>query len=204
MTKNYLDKAYGLETQADTDAFYGDWAASYDTEIAENGYATPARTAAALWRFRPQAQTPVLDYGCGTGLSGLALRGAGFERIDGTDPSPEMLAGARAKNAYRHLTPLDVTNPAPITAGHYAIIAAIGVIGVGAAPLTTFDLLMHALPAGGVLGFSFNDHALADPSYEAKVSEWVDTGHARLLFREYGDHLPGVGLKSNVYVIERS
>ena len=27
----------------------------------------------------PEAQTPVLDYGCGTGLSGVALRAAGFE-----------------------------------------------------------------------------------------------------------------------------
>ena len=36
----------------------------------------------------------ILDFGCGTGLSGLALRAAGVQVIDGCDLSEGMLAHA--------------------------------------------------------------------------------------------------------------
>ena len=54
------------------------------------------------------------------------------------------------------------------------------------------------------LAFSYNDHALADPKHEAAVAEWTDCGAAALIFKEYGDHLPGIDLKSNVYILEKS
>ena len=204
MVKTYLDKAYALETQDDTDALYGDWAASYDAEVKENGYATPGRAAAALFAKLPEPQTPVLDYGCGTGLSGLALKLAGFEMIDGMDPSPEMLNGAREKNVYRRLSQLDVTAKAPIEQGSYKAIAAIGVIGTGAAPVGTLDILLHALNKGGLLVFSYNDHALAIPSFEGRLNDWLDCGAARLLSKDYGPHLPQQEINSNVYVVEKA
>ena len=51
--------------------------------------------------------------------------------------------------------------------------------------------------------FSFNDHALADPSFEARVKANLDGKTVRQLHRDYGDHLPGMGLKSAVYVLEQ-
>lgn len=204
MTKTYLDKAYNLLTQDQTNALYGQWAASYDSEIKENGYATPGRAAKALFDCLPQPQTPVLDYGCGTGLSGLALKLAGFELIDGMDPSPEMLQGARAKGIYRNLTQLDVTMKTPVKPGSYKAIAAIGVIGIGAAPVESLDILLHALGKTGLLAFSLNDHALAEPKFEAKLNHWLESGAARLLAKEYGPHLPQQGIKSNVYVVEKT
>jgi predicted TPR repeat methyltransferase len=205
MTKKFLDKAYQLTDGAKgTRALYDAWAASYEAEVGENGYATPGRCAKALMKFAKNPATPVLDFGCGTGLSGLALKLEGFSTIDGLDLSPDMLALARAKSLYRTLTLVDPDAPLPVRPGDYRIIAAIGVIGVGAAPLTTFDTLMKLLPKSGLLVFSFNDHALADWRYEAKVSEWTDCGAGRLLFRKYGPHLPGANLQSNVYVIEKA
>jgi hypothetical protein len=52
--------------------------------------------------------------------------------------------------------------------------------------------------------FSLNDHALADPAYTGKLNEWLDCCAARLLFRDHGDHLSGLNLKSTVYVIEKA
>ena len=86
----------------------------------------------------------------------------------------------------------------------YALCAAIGVIGAGAAPIEVLHILMRALPRDGKLVFSFNDHALEAPKNEAGIAEWTDCGAARLLFKEHGAHLPGIGLKSNVYVIEKA
>lgn len=203
MSDKFLKDAYDLSTPEDTQAHYDKWAATYDSEVGENGYATPGRVAEALWTYLPEAQTPILDFGCGTGLSGLALRRVGFEIIDGLDPTPKMLEGARAKEVYRDLNSFDVSASAPIKKGQYRAIAAIGVIGIGAAPPETFDLLMHALPKSGYLAFSFNDHALADPAFTGRLNEWLDMGAARLLFREHGPHLPGLDLKSDVYIVEK-
>jgi len=203
MTDKFLDKVYDLETQGDVEQLYDAWAESYDAEIAENGYASPRRVAAALARHAPGA-SPVLDMGCGTGLSGLALRAAGFAVIDGTDLSAGMLEQARAKGAYRKLWQADPDAPLPVTPGDYAAIAAAGVISPGAAPPELLDQLADALAPGGLLAFSFNDHALEDPAYRDRLDALRASGAFRTLFEEHGDHLPAIGLGSTVYVLEKT
>ena len=203
MAEKFLDKVYKARTAAETRALYDDWSATYEAEVAENGYATPARCADALARC-VAFDAAILDFGCGTGLSGLALRAAGFTTLDGVDLSADMLAQARAKGLYRALRQIGATDPLGVTPGDYAAIAAIGVIGAGAAPIAVFDRLMEALAPGGHLVLSFNDHALADPENEARLDTWVASGRARLAFREYGPHLPKLNLNSNVYVLERT
>lgn len=204
MSDKFFKDTYGSKSPQDTQAHYQKWAATYEDSVAEQGYATPGRVAKALWSKRPETQTPILDYGCGTGLSGIALRSVGFEVIDGMDPTPNMLEEAKAKNVYRALIGFDISDPEPIEHGAYSTISAIGVIGAGAAPPETLDLLMHALPKDGLLAFSYNDHALADYSYTSRLNDWLDMGAARLLFKEYGPHLPGMNMKSDVYILEKT
>lgn len=204
MTEKFLEKAYTARDAAQTRNLYDDWAASYDAEVNDNGYATPARCAKALAQFIDSKDAPLLDFGCGTGLSGKALAREGFSQVDGVDLSADMLAEAEDKYVYNDLRQIEADeNPVPAP-GTYDAIAAIGVIGAGAAPIEVFDTLMHGLAPGGKLVLSFNDHALEDPCNEARMNEWLDCGAARLLFKEHGDHLPGIGLGSNVYVLEKA
>ena len=203
MTEGFLSRAYGARDAASTRQLYDDWAASYEAEVAENGYATPGRCADALLRHCDDPDAPILDFGCGTGLSGLALKLAGFTSIDGLDLSADMLKQAQDKGLYRALSVIEADTPLAHTPGTYAAIAAIGVIGAGAAPISVFDTLMDGLAAHGRLVLSFNDHALDDPQNEARLRHYTDAGQARLLFQEYGPHLPGIGIKSNVYVLEK-
>jgi len=88
--------------------------------------------------------------------------------------------------------------------GEFCNITASGEIGIGAAPLCVFDAIIALLAPECLFAFSFNDHTLSDPAYETKVSDYVDTSTAKLLMREYGDHLPGAGLKSNVNIFQLS
>lgn len=201
MTK-FLDKAYAARDPDSTRALYDNWAASYEAEVGEHGYATPGRCADALKNVTQDLSQPLLDFGCGTGLSGLALKLAGFDTIDGLDLSAEMLTHARAKGVYRHLDKIEAGAELPRKG--YMLCSAIGVIGAGAAPIYVLHQLMRALPKGGKLIFSFNDHTLEDRSFEGGISEWTDCGAAHLLFRESGDHLPGIDLNSNVYVLEKT
>ncbi len=202
--KTYLDKVYDARDAESTRRLYDDWAESYEAELSTNGYATPGRCADALAAQVTDNSVPVLDFGCGTGLSGRALRAAGFLRIDGVDLSPDMLKLAREKGIYRKLDVIEADAPLPIQPGSYDAICAAGVIGAGAAPVSVLDLLMEALAPGGRLVFSFNDHALAEPEYEAKLKSLLDDGKAELLFQAYGHHLPGIGLGANVYVIAKT
>ncbi len=203
-SKKFLDSAYDLNGVAETQAFYDAWSESYDAEVAENGYATPGRCAEALAGCGADKGAAVLDIGCGTGISGAALRAEGFGIVDGSDLSAEMLDKARAKGIYRDLLQADLTNPMPFEDGAYGAISAMGVLNPGHAPAETLDAILAKLPTGGLFVFSLNDHAMADGTYEARIMENLDAGYARLLFKDYGDHLPKIGLKSNVYVLQKA
>ena len=139
----------------------------------------------------------MLDIGCGTGLSGVALRARGFGAVDGADPSPAMLARAEGTGAYRSLRRSDPGDP--FEPGAYAIITAVGVVGIGAAPAALIDAAWDALPDGGLLCLSLNDRALAVPEFPARI----ESRRAGLLFEEYGPHLPGIDLMSRVYVLRK-
>src|SRR6056297_2797259 len=131
MTDSYLDKAY--DYGSDTRRLYDDWAASYDAELSKNSYVTPERCAKALAAHMDDLAQPVLDFGCGTGLSGLALRMQGFEVMDGIDVSGDMLRKAAEKRLYRQLRQIDPGAELGSAPGDYAAITCIGVIGAGAA-----------------------------------------------------------------------
>ena len=202
MTTTYLDKIYSAD-RADLRPFYAQWAQSYDQEVGENGYVTPLRIAEALARHVKDLSIPILDYGCGTGVSGQAFQEVGFLTIDGVDISAEMLEVAAKKKIYRHLEVFAPETGPNVKLGAYQIIAAVGVIGAGAAPLAILDKMMALLAPKGLLVFSFNDHTLEDPAYDGLVEDYVNQGQAVLHLKEYGDHLPKQKINSNIYILEK-
>lgn len=202
MTKDFLRTVYDLENQAATDAYYTAWAATYDEELTRNGYRSPQRCADALARFVDPA-TSVLDIGCGTGISGLALARVGYTVISGQDVNAEMLERARILDLYRELWVADLNDPFPFDVGTYGAIAAIGVIGIGAAPASLLGQALAALAPGGHLVFSYNDHALESPEYVGAVDNAIASGTAETLFEERGPHIEGLGTSSTVYVLRR-
>lgn len=204
MADRFLDKVYQARTPDEVRALYDDWSASYDAEVSGEGYITPKRTAVALFDVIRDAQAPILDFGCGTGLSGQALTDAGFGVIDGADISAGMLARAQHRGIYRTLTQITPGADLPIAPGDYAAIAAIGVIGSGAAPLDVLRQIFAALSPGGFCAFSFNDHTLEDPSFDSYVQGMLAKGQASSAFYDYGPHLPGIGMKSAVYILEKT
>ncbi|MGR3435543.1 MAG: class I SAM-dependent DNA methyltransferase [Shimia sp.] len=183
----------------ETRALYDDWAEAYDADVEGAGYATPGRIAAALVGGLREDE-PILDFGCGTGLSGRALRAAGFSVVDGCDISPEMLARAEASGAYRDLRPAE-PGAIPFDPGAHRVAIAAGVISAGAAPPETLNLLVDHLPSGGLLAFSLNDPSLALGTYDAALDALVAEGRVRVVSRENGPHLPAKDMRSDVVVV---
>ena len=202
--KDFFQSIYNTHTPGKTKEIYDEWSATYDKSVIEHGYATPERCAAALAEIVDEKSEPILDFGCGTGISGMAFRDSGFTAIDGCDLSNEMLAKAEERRVYRNLWQNELGTELQLPYGKYSHIAAVGVISVGAAPINVFEDLFEALPTGGSLTFSFNDHTLKDPTYIARVAEYTDTGAATVEFKEYGEHLPGLNMNSVVYVLAKN
>lgn len=202
MCTDFLDKVYKAEYKDPKD-LYRDWADTYDSELTQNEYITPSRTANALAIFASNKSAPILDFGCGTGLSAEALISCDFSTIDGIDISSEMIEIAREKGIYRNLECFNPDKSIPVKKNEYSIITAIGVISVGAAPISIFDQVFDLLPQNGLFAFSFNEHSLMVPEYSLKVEQTVKEKKAEQLFCELGPHILKRDLKSMVYVIKK-
>ncbi len=186
---------------AETIAVYADWADNYDADVEARGYRTPARLATALAAHSP-TDVDVLDFGCGTGIGGAALRRVGFDRIDGTDVTPQMLEKAAARGIYRK-TWLSSPDDMGFADGAYDVIVAVGVVSLGAAPPETLAPLVAKLGSGGLLALSFNDPTLDDQTYTDALEQEVAQGRVEVVFREHGPHLDDVGMGSDVIILRR-
>ena len=85
----------GSTSSTDVEKSYDGWAPTYNKTLADWGYRAPEE-AARILRSSIAKNSVILDAGCGTGLTGAALRGAGFKGpIDGLDISTESLETAK-------------------------------------------------------------------------------------------------------------
>lgn len=83
-------------------------------------------------RCNPQEKTRILDAGAGDGLSGLALRGAGFDEastyIVGADVSPKMLEIAKDRGCYNETHTVDLNKPLPYATDSFDCVACVGTL----------------------------------------------------------------------------
>lgn len=200
MADKFLDKVYGTEPE-DLTGLYDDWAEGYDGELTGHGYATPGRLARTLASVAPDLTLPLMDFGCGTGLGGAALSAVGFTTLDGCDVSEGMLQEAQDKGIYRRLWHTSENGALPFALSDYPLVAAVGVISTGAAPPQVLGQLVDQMAPGTLFAFSYNDHTLEDPEYMDALAA-VTEDRAHIVTENTGDHIPGVGSRSRVYVVE--
>ena len=127
------------------------FAPRFDAELeGALGYRTPALLAAMI------ADVPrgrVLDLGCGTGLSGVALKPFAA-RLEGLDLSPRMLSEARARGIYDALHEADLLEFLPRRAEAYDLIAAADVLNYLGDLAPALAAIHGALKPGGTALFS--------------------------------------------------
>lgn len=148
-----LAEAYSVQSPDDNRALYAKWAETYESEFTVPRRYIYPRTAAEILCEGYTDSGPVLDAGCGTGLTGEQLRELGIAVVDGFDISAEMLAKARAKTAadgspvYRATVEVDLTGPIDVASGTYAGIISTGTFTHGhVGPDSIAELLRIARP----------------------------------------------------------
>lgn len=132
MTSNEQSERSGLRNLSrdsdDVARYYDEWAENYDQTLAQWRYQAPEQVAARL-RALLNADSIILDAGCGTGLSGAALARAGFTTIDGIDVSSQSLALAGKQGVYRSLEHVDMQKlPLPLADHQYDGLICVGVL----------------------------------------------------------------------------
>ena len=202
-TAAIFDTLYDEAPAEDIAALYNTWAETYDRDLESVGYAAPKRCAEALAACDPARTGPVADVGCGTGLSGVALRAAGFDVIDGFDISADMVGQAEARGCYRAVTVEDMGQSGGLADRGYAHVALVGVLAPDHAPATLIDAALTWVPVGGCIVFTFNDKVRKIAAFIETVERAVADGRAEIAFHAYGPHLPERGVGADVYVLRR-
>ena len=99
MSKKFLESGVHVSSNREfVETLYKNWAETYDQEIEKNLYSTPNRIASILAQTESNKGIKVLDYGCGTGLSGLALKKVGFNIFPLSGPTGKREITLACKN----------------------------------------------------------------------------------------------------------
>lgn len=174
-----LEKVYAARTADGLAEAYSAWSTDYDRETLSLGYCLPFVIAAWVSRHVPRGDGPLLDAGCGTGLSGPYLRALGYTDIEGLDFSADMLALARQRGAYSALTRAALGGPLPFADGCFAAFFSTGVFTEGHAPASGLDELVRATRPGGHAVFTVRDIVLERDGFRAKFAELQREGRWR-------------------------
>lgn len=203
-SENFFDKAYSVKSTEETRAMYDRWSKVYDQDLKSGDYQQPVRCAGALKTQLHDASAAILDVGCGTGLSGLALREAGYTQIDGCDLSNGMLEKAAALGIYKRLFACDLNKP-PLDAADtsYDAITAVGVFSFGHVMADAVDEFLRVLKSGGILVIGLNDHFYEEGSLTKKLESLEGSGQLEILKREHGEHIPKNDLKGWVLTMKK-
>jgi len=116
----------------------------------------PAGAAQALMpHLAPDAQG--IDFGCGSGVLGIALRDAGLKKLlDGLDLSPVMLDLARTSGCYRHLERANLLLPqdCPALAKPYDFAITVGLMGDYVPYYIALPHIVSMLRPGAFVGYA--------------------------------------------------
>lgn len=202
--KTALDMVYAAATEAELTAAYAAWANGYDTETAALGYCLPFVIVAWVARHVPRGDGPLLDAGCGTGLSGPYLQALGYDEIEGLDLSDEMLELARARGGYRALAQAALGGALPWADGHFAAVFSTGVFTAGHAPASSLDELVRITLPGGFVIFTVRDVVLETGGFQDKFAELAATGRWQAVeespaFRAFAVAEPDVLVKAYIF-----
>lgn len=174
-----LDRVYAAATPGELADAYAAWAATYDRETAELGYCLPFLIPGWLARHLPAGAGPVLDAGCGTGLTGPCLRALGYDAVEGLDMSADMLAIAESRGAYGVLKQGMLGETLPWPDGHFAAFVSAGVFTAGHAPAAGLRDLVRITRPGGLAVFTVRDRLLDTAGFRALFSELAAAGRWR-------------------------
>ena len=201
-----LDSVYSAASPLAVEKAYAEWAATYDRETAALGYLLPFLIAAWVARHVPAGEGPLLDAGCGTGLTGPQLKALGYRDIAGLDLSAEMLKIAAGRDSYNDLKQATLGERLPWPDRHFRAFFSTGVFTMGHAPASGLRDLVRITRRGGHAIFTVRDGVFASGGFRAVFDELEAGGQWRPVeqspwFRCYAVAEPEARVKTFVFEV---
>jgi predicted TPR repeat methyltransferase len=133
---------------------YRDWAVHYDLDVFGTlCFIGTDRIVDLLAEHVPDRESAVLDLGCGTGAAGVRLQSLGFRVVDGVDISPDMLAIAATKGAYRALIEADLERPLAVPDAAYDAAVSAGTFTSGHVGPAAVPGIVRVLRPGAIVAW---------------------------------------------------
>lgn len=202
--ENFFEIAYTLKSSEDAKQMYDRWAEVYDQDLNNGNYQQPIRCAKALLEQISNKNIKILDVGCGTGLSGLALKELGFQHVDGCDLSQGMLDKAAELEIYKRLFSCNLNEP-PIDAENeeFDAVTAVGVFSFGHIMPEAIDELLRVTKTNGIIIIGLNGHYYDEGSLTNKLEILQHEGILKIIKQEHGEHIPENDLKGWVITLKK-
>lgn len=201
-----LERVYDARSAKDISEAYADWATTYDRETIALGYCLPFVITSWVSRYVPASDGPLLDAGCGTGLSGPMLAALGYDDLVGLDLSGEMLRVAASRQSYGALVEAELGKALPWRDGHFAGFLSSGVFTAGHAPASSFDELVRVTRPGGFAVFTVRDLLVESGGFGETFRQLENAGRWRRIeesrpFRAFVLAEPDVLVKTFVFQV---
>lgn len=175
-----LKSVYYKSTVDDQRKIYKNWAETYDADtLGEFGWMGFKPAAEEFSKRVSNKNVKILDAGCGTGLSGIALNEQGFTDIHGRDLSPEMLEQAKKTDVYSSLSEIDLTNAIDVKTPYDAIFSC-GVFGFGPPHPEHLHHLIKALKPKGHAIITVNGKGWVETNWPEKLETAVKMNDLQL------------------------
>ena len=204
--KSALDEVYAASSAGELATAYAKWSSDYDRETIELGYCLPFVITGWVARYVPMGGGPLLDAGCGTGLSGPSLKALGYDDIAGLDLSDDMLKIAGSRNAYSELKKAMLGGPLPWPDGHFRAFFSTGVFTISHAPASGLHELVRITRKGGHAIFTVRDQVFESGGFQAVFDALEQNGKWRPVeqsswFRCYAIAEPDALVKTFVFEV---
>ncbi len=181
---------YEAKNSEELDEAYRRWASQYDKDTRETmGYVGPDLAAAMLDYHLDSRKSKVLDAGCGTGLVGEVLHDMGYQNLDATDYSNDMLSEAEKKNVYDRLFQADLNQRLEVPDNSYDATICVGTFTYAHVGPSAFQELVRVTKPGGYVCFTIRDGAYEEYGYRAEMLELESKNHWQLQQMRTADYL---------------
>lgn len=171
MMNSNKDQSHSWLKRANTESaavetYYDAWANEYNKDLKGWEYKAPVESARLLKNVCSE-KINILDAGCGTGLTGLALKEYGFNKIVGIDISKKSILIAEKTDAYSDLKRQDLQkHPFPFKADAFDAVNCVGVLAYIDDPLSLFKEFCRIVRPGGYAVFTHREDLAVSSNYK--------------------------------------